>query len=62
MTVDAPPTLPLRLADLSGSYNIQMTAPQLPRSACPAGHVWIPAFAGVSVFWVKPLGRQGVCC
>ena len=25
MTVDAPPTLPLRLADLSGSYNIQMT-------------------------------------
>ena len=25
MTVDAPSTLPLRLADLSGSYNIQMT-------------------------------------
>ena len=25
MTVDAPSTLPLRSADLSGSYNIQMT-------------------------------------
>ena len=25
MTVDAPPTLPLRLAHLSGSDNIQMT-------------------------------------
>ena len=26
MTIDAPPTLPLRLTGLSGSYNIQMTA------------------------------------
>ena len=25
MTIDAPPTLPLRLTGLSGSYNIQMT-------------------------------------
>ena len=50
MTVDAPPTLPLRLADLSGSYNIQMTGER----GCE-----VPAFAGTTSKGCEGCSEQG---
>ena len=74
MTVDAPSTLPLRLADLSGSYNIQMTEAGgftlilawIPASAgmTEAGGftlilAWIPASAGMTEAGASPSSSPG---
>ena len=68
MTVDAPSTLPLRLADLSGSYNIQMTgteeagmrgSPRERRGERPRGEISVKGLIWLCLASFTPSGEGG---